>query len=235
MNQLGIIGGTAVKGEKIFENCEGKILQNEFGKAYALFSERFIFIPRHGIDPGAYILPHAINHRANLKALKDSGIKEVIGINSTGTLKLNLKPGTIVIPDDFIALYDTPTIFQNTATHITPRIDEDVRRKIIAAAHECDISVVANGTYWQSKGPRFETKAEIRMMSGFADIVGMTMASEAVIAGELELPYATICSVDNYGHGLTYKPLTMKEIIAGAHRNAHVVLKIINKYVERME
>ena len=95
----------------------------------------------------------------------------------------------------------------------------------MAAARDCGINVVNGGVYWQTKGPRFETKAEIRMMSQFADLVGMTMASEAVIAQELGLSYASLCSVDNYANGLGERELTVDEILQHARRNADCSVK----------
>ena len=108
---------------------------------------------------------------------------------------------------------------------------EGIRKRLILTSKKLGINVIENGVYWQAAGPRLETKAEIRMMSQFADIVGMTMASEATIAAELELPYAAICSVDNYGHGLVEKPLIPEEIRKGARRNARNMLEIVDRYV----
>jgi 5'-methylthioadenosine phosphorylase len=170
-----------------------------------------------------------------MKALQDLGVSEVISVNSTGSLKPHLKPGMLVVPDDFIKLSDGPTIFTNKIVHTTPSIDTIVRQKWITAADECGINVIDRGIYWQTTGPRFETRAEIAMMSQFSDIVGMTMASEAIIAREMDLPYASLCSIDNFGHGLVEKELTMKEIVRYARKNAGAILKIVSKYIERME
>jgi 5'-methylthioadenosine phosphorylase len=71
------------------------------------------------------------------------------------------------------------------------------------------------------------------MMSQFADLVGMTMASEAVVAQELGISYASLCSVDNYANGLGERELTVDEILQHARRNADVVLKIVTRYMER--
>jgi len=234
MEPLGIISGTIpLQGKEIFGNLKKRILDTEYGKARVFFSDTIAFIPRHGDDPGHYVLPHLINHQANMKALKDLGVREVIGVNSTGSLKKKLKPGMIVVPDDFITLPGTPTAIHGKAHHITPGFSDDMRRQWLEAARECKINVVAGGVYWQTAGPRFETRAEIRMMSRFADLVGMTMASEAVIAQELELSYAALCSVDNYGHGLVEKALTLEEIVQNARRNTEAIMKIISRYIER--
>ena len=125
----------------------------------------------------------------------------------------------------------TPTIHQNKAVHITPSLDEEVRQKLIRAARHGNIEAVAKGTYWQTPGPRLETKAEIKMMANFADVVGMTMASEAVIALELGMHYASACSIDNFGNGLIEKPLTMEEILIGTRKNADLMIRLIKSYL----
>ena len=233
MKLTGIISSTVLQDSESFKNMEKRTMENEFGKATVFISDTVAYIPRHGEDRQHHILPHLINHQANLKALKDIGVAEIISTNSTGSLKRHLKPGMFVVPDDFIVLSDGPTIFDTKPVHITPILNEEIRKKWIKAANGCGIDVINGGVYWQTAGPRLETTAEIKMMSTFADLVGMTMGSEAIIARELDLSYASICSVDNYGHGLLGKPLTNKEISEGARRNAEVMIKIVNKYLER--
>jgi 5'-methylthioadenosine phosphorylase len=233
MGLLGVISGTIImERSDLVKNSKFKLMKNEFGQTLVLLSDKIALILRHGNDLDSHILPHMINHAANLQALKDLGVTEVVGINSTGSLKKDLSPGTIVIPDDFITLTATPTIHENIAVHITPQLNEKVRQKLIKAAKNCKISAVEKGTYWQVPGPRLETKAEIKMMSNFADIVGMTMASEAVIALELEMPYASACSIDNFGNGLTSKPLSMEEINAGIRKNADIMISLLQSYLK---
>jgi 5'-methylthioadenosine phosphorylase len=233
MGLLGVISGTlTLQGKGFFNDLKERTLKNEYGEALVLLSRNMAFIPRHGRDPKHHILPHRINHPANLKALKDLGVDEVIGINSTGSLKKKLNPGAIVVPDDFIMLFGGPTVFERKPVHITPMLHEGLRRRCIEAAAMGGIGVVDGGIYWQTQGPRLETRAEIAFMSQMADVVGMTMASEAVIAQELDLPYASICSVDNYAHGIGGEKLTMETILAHARRNADAIISIILKYLE---
>ena len=233
MGMLGVLSGTIiVEKSELFKNCRTKKLNTEFGQAVAFIADNIVLIPRHGNDPKKHILPHSINHRANMLALKELGATEVVGINSTGSLKKRLCPGMIVIPDDFLTLTPTPSIHENSANHITPSLNDNVRQKLIKSARICEIPVVEKGTYWQTPGPRLETKAEIRMMANYADIVGMTMANEAVIAQEMDLRYASACSIDNFGNGLLEKPLSMEEIIAGARKNAELMIKLLESYIE---
>ncbi len=232
MQSLGIISGTIFFDDRHLKMSKEEIVETEFGKALVIITENFVYIPRHGNSRNSHVLPHVINNQANLMALKDCGVTEVIGINSTGSLHKTLKPGTLIVPDDFIALSGTPTTVTDKAFHIIPRLNDGIRKKLITAAGSCGIEVVNDGIYWQTRGPRLETKAEIRMMAHYADIVGMTMASEAAVACELDLPYATICSIDNYGHGIVEKPLTIEEITEGARKNTDTILKIIKRYIE---
>ncbi len=235
MARVGVLSGTIMmERSHLIRKGKKERIRTHYGDALAVIADPMIFILRHGDDPAEYILPHRINHHANLQALKDLGVTEVVGINSTGSLRKNLHPGMIVIPDDFITLTATPTIHQNKAVHITPSIHESVRQKLIAAGRSCNLEIVEQGTYWQVTGPRLETRAEIRMMSGFADVVGMTMANEAVIALEMDMPYASACSIDNYGNGLMDTPLSMEEIIAGTRRNADMMTQLLERYVESL-
>jgi len=232
MPSVGIISGTIpLHEEEIFRYMKKTVVKTEFGNALIFVSEMAAFIPRHGVDADRSIPPHMINHPANLKALQDMGVKEVIGINSTGSLKRELKPGTIIIPDDYISTSVTPTIFHDNAIHTIPIIDEGIRKRLIQTSENLGINALKNGVYWQTAGPRLETKAEIRMISQFADIIGMTMASEAIIAAELELSYSGICSVDNYANGIVEKPLVPDEIRKGARKNARNMMEIVKKYV----
>ena len=233
MERVGILSGALMmERSHLIQKCKRQPVKNQYGEALAMVNENVVFILRHGHDAAEYVLPHMINHRANLQAMKDLGATEIIGINSTGSLKKYLYPGLVVIPDDFITLTPTPTIHQNKAVHITPALNDTVRQKLIAAAKRCDIPVVENGVYWQVTGPRLETRAEIRMMANFADLVGMTMANEAVLALEMGLPYASACYIDNFGNGLMEKPLSMEEIMAGTRINADLMIRLLEGYIE---
>ncbi len=233
MGLLGVISTKLVmERSDLLKKGKVKPMKNEFGRTEVFLTDRIALILRHGNDPNNHILPHLINHRANLQALKDIGVIEIVGINSTGSLKKNLCPGMIVVPDDFITLTATPTIYQNSTVHITPSLNEKVRQKIIQAARSCGIDFADKGTYWQTQGPRLETKAEIKMMANFADIVGMTMANEAVIALEMDMPYASACSIDNFGNGLLTEPLSMEEILAGISKNADLMIRLLESYLK---
>jgi 5'-methylthioadenosine phosphorylase len=233
MKALGIISGTVLlQGKGIFADLSEETVETDFGNAVVFRSAAVVFVARHGTDPRRHILPHRINHEANLAAMKQLGVRELLGVYSTGALKRRLKPGMLVVPDDYILPAGGPTIVREKAVHIVPVLNPAIRRKWLDAARDCDIDCVDGGIYWQTAGPRFETRAEVAMISQFADLVGMTMASEAVIAQELDLPFAPLCSVDNYAHGLEEKGLTLEKILWHARHNAEAILRILTQYIE---
>jgi purine nucleoside phosphorylase len=152
---------------------------------------------------GAFVLPHAIDHEANLRPLVEQGCDRVLGIGSVGSLRPEeLGVGSLVCPDDFIALNLGDSIFGDARAHSAPGFDRRWRAEVITAWSEGGQAPRDGGVYWQARGPRFETAAEIRLMAAHAHVVGMTIASECVVAGELGLDYAALCVVDNLANGL---------------------------------
>ena len=233
MDSLGIISGTMpLLDLGIFDHLKRETFHGEAGQIEVLTGKDLVFISRHGHETVKFTPPHLVPHLLHFKALAEIGVREVIGIYSTGSLKVHLKPGMLVAPDDFICLYPTATSVTNAPHHITPVIDDRTRKNIIAAAEELNLDLVAGGIYWQTAGPRLETRAEIRMMAGAADLVGMTLASEAVLAGELGISFGAICSVDNYAHGIGNAELKEADIRIQARRNAENIGRIISRYIE---
>ena len=113
-----------------------------------------------------------------------------------------LPVGSLLCPDDFIALHLGLSAFGDERAHRAPRFDPVWREEVLAAWHASPAELRDGGVYWQAIGPRFETPAEIRLMAAHADVVGMTIASECVVAAELGLAYAAICVVDNLANGI---------------------------------
>lgn len=175
-------------------------------------TDEIVTVDRHG-DP--YTLPHLIDHASNLQKLRDAGCDRVLGISSVGGLKPDLGPGTYVVPDDFIALDLGPVTSLGTfEAHRVARFDEPWRREVVDAFRAA-ADVEDGGVYWQVTGPRLETAAEIKLIAQHAHVVGMTVASECIIAGEMGLPYAAFCVVDNLANGITTQALTVEDVRKG--------------------
>jgi 5'-methylthioadenosine phosphorylase len=177
----------------------------------------FVFLPRHGMEH--YIPPHEIDHVANMRALDELGCDRILAIGSVGSTDPELRVGSFVCPDDFIALSVGISAFDDERGHGVPGFHYGWRRHIVARWREwASPELRTGGVYWQTVGPRLETPAEIRLIADHADLVGMTIASECVVAGELHIRYAAVCVVDNLANGLD-KHLTMERLDAGRAAN----------------
>ena len=106
------------------------------------------------------------------------------------------------------------------------------RRLVLAWREATDVPLVDGGVYWQTRGPRLETAAEIRLIAGHAHVVGMTIASECVAAGELGLAYAAICVVDNLANRVGDTTLTMEELLAGRAANRAAIAGSLARLVK---
>jgi 5'-methylthioinosine phosphorylase len=179
-----------------------------------------VALQRHGAE--RYTLPHAIDHGANLRSLLREGCDRVLAVGSVGSLDPGLEVGSFVCPDDFIALQVTLTTFADPRAHAMPGFDAAWRQQLIGAWRSSGAGRLRDGgVYWQTNGPRFETPAEIGLIAPHADLVGMTLASECIVAGELGLRYAAICVVDNLANGIGREPLSVEELEAARELNAH--------------
>ena len=229
---VGIIGGSALGDAFELEDEQAKFLVTphgapsdppRMGKRGAV---TVIFLPRHGKDHR--IPPHKLNHRANLWAMKEIGATHILATSSTGSLKKTIHPGTFVVPDDFIGYWDIPTYYDDRVVHATPSLDGAVRAALVTAAKEAQATVHDGGTYVQTTGPRLETRAEVAHFKKIGDVVGMTMASEATLASELGIPYASLCTVDNFCNGIVDEPLTFEKIRETQRQNANLTRTVIS-------
>jgi 5'-methylthioadenosine phosphorylase len=225
-----LIGGTSLTYSGIFSSWKTGQIKTAHGVVQVKTEGNSIFLQRHGKAP---VPPHMINHKANIQALKDLGIKKIIAINSVGSLKTTLKPGTFIIPDDFISLWQIPTFFDSDMKFIVPEMDNKLGTLLHDSCKEHIIHLHFGGTYIQTMGPRLETKAEIRMLKGHGHVIGMTMASEATLCMEYGIPYASLCSIDNYCNGIVRVPLTMQQITDNVAKNIKIIEGIIEMLVTR--
>jgi 5'-methylthioadenosine phosphorylase len=231
---LGIIGGTGFT-DLGFVEREKKEVKTPYGEpssAITIYEHKgksIGVLQRHGMD--RTIPPHMINHRANIHALDSLGLKKVVGINSVGALSKDTHIPSIVLPDDYIDLQPV-TYYDDKIKHIVPGLSEDLRNGMIESANDLGVGLITKGVYIQSKGPRLETKAEIKMMARWGDIVGMCAGSEATLTKELGIAFCFICSVDNYANGITDEPPNFKEIIETSRQNTKKINEIILNFVE---
>jgi 5'-methylthioadenosine phosphorylase len=218
VGRLAVAGGHGLLGTQFASGATRVDVDTPYGLVALLDTGSHVVLQRHGLD--RFTSAPYINHRAHMRALADLGCDRVLGLASTGSLRRDLPVGAFVAPDDFIALHLGLSFSDGDEGHQSPGFDRRWRATVIKRWSEhSDVPLRDGGVYWQAIGPRFETQAEIRIIATHADLVGMTIASECVLAGELRIPYAAVCVIDNLANGVGETPLTMAEFRAGAASN----------------
>jgi 5'-methylthioadenosine phosphorylase len=221
MARLAVVGGHNILGTEFAVAARRTDVAVDGAIVGVLDGGSFVVMQRHGL--GDYVQPHHIDYIANMRALRELGCDRVLAIASVGSLRLEHPVGTFIAPSDFIALTSRPvTVSAGEGGHLVPAFDSGWRARVLTtwnAVRDND-PVIDGGVYWETTGPRFETPAEIRLMAAHADVVGMTIASECVVAAELGLAYAAICVVDNLANGIGPRPLQILELEAARAANA---------------
>lgn len=210
---IGIIGGSGLAKLVGLKNVRREITRTAWGQPSSALSfgdlngVPVVFMARHGY--GHTIAPQDINYRANIASLKQAGADAVISVATVGGIRGDLGPGVLAVPDQLIdytsgranTYYTGP---DQPVVHIdfTHPYDRKLRERLLAAARALDIPAIDGGCYACTGGPRLETAAEIRRLErDGCDMVGMTGMPEAVLARELELPYAALAVVANPAAG----------------------------------
>lgn len=219
---LGIIGGTSLLDYKGSEFTKFE-QHTPYGTSELFKGDGFFLLLRHQNR----CAPHIIPYRSHIAALKLAGADRIIALGSTGSLKENIPPGSRVIPDDFICLTPVPTIMNHSIDHVNPVFDGDLRTLLMKLSPDA----IPKGTYIQTRGPRLESKAEISWMKSNADVVGMTIGSELTVAAELGLPFAAICTVDNYANGVCDAQITYDSIISMVRENQDKALDLLGRII----
>jgi 5'-methylthioadenosine phosphorylase len=185
----------------------------------AIDAGEIVGLPRHGFDRS--VPAHLVDHRNNLRALCELGCDRVLALGSVGSLRPDLAVGSFLCPDDFYAPETAPSFYDDPRGHSIPGFDDDWRRLLLSAWREhAGTELIDGGVYAHTIGPRFETPAEVRALARVADVVGMTLAAETVLAKEAGLAYAAVCSVDNLANGISERALTVDEYRRGRDRTA---------------
>ena len=240
MALIGVIGGTGIYSPEIFEEKEEVRVRTPFGapsdsiRIAKIGRAELAFLPRHGSKHS--IPPHKVNYRANIWALKELGAQRIIGVNAVGSLKEDLPPGTTVVCDQFIdmtknrenSFYDGgQAVHVSVAEPFCP----DMRSICIQKLREMGLASKGKGTYVCIEGPRFSTKAESRFWRQIGgDIIGMTSATEAVLARELELCYLCIATITDYDVWKD-RPVSASEVVAVMKQNNQNVLGLLKELV----
>jgi 5'-methylthioadenosine phosphorylase len=242
---IGIIGGSGLYSMAgLLDTREIKV-RTPFGEPSddimlgTLEGKRVAFLARHG--SGHRILPGEINYRANIYAMKLLGVERIISVSAVGSLLEDLRPGEFLVPDQFVdrTRHRVSTFFgEGLVAHVSfahPTCD-DVSAVLADASVHCGVKVHRRGTYICMEGPQFSTLAEANMHRQLRfDVVGMTNATEAKLAREAEICYATIAMITDYDcwHP-EHESVTASQIIATLNQNAVNAQRVLREAVRAM-
>jgi 5'-methylthioadenosine phosphorylase len=196
-----------------------------------------VLVQRHHSPDGDEVPAHRIDHIANMRFVRETGCDRVLAISSVGGLRAELGIGTFLAPDDFASLQTSISIYDDFRGHSVPGLSPEWRAQVVATWSRVARHIAPmrdGGVYWQTIGPRFETPAEIRFIARYADVVGMTMASECEVARESGLAYACVCVVDNLANGVARRTLTRDEYEAGKRANQAAVIAALGAVVPEL-
>jgi 5'-methylthioadenosine phosphorylase len=240
--RIGVIGGSGVYEMEGLTGVEEVRVKTPFGDPSdaivvgTLEGVRVAFLPRHG--RGHYISPSELPARANIYALKSLGVQRIIAISACGSMKEEIAPLHIVIPDQiFDRTKGRPSTFfgEGIVAHIgfAEPFCADMRAKLLTAAAEAGATVHDGGTMVVMEGPQFSTKAESRIYRSWGvDVIGMTALPEAKLAREAEICYGTLALVTDYDvwHE-SEETVTVEMVIQNLLKNAEMAKKIIRMAV----
>ena len=229
--EIAIIGGTGIYNTEIISNNQTLDLETPYGKTsdsltIGEFSgKKIAFLPRHGKKHS--VPPHKINFRANIWALNEIGVKRIIAPCAVGSLRENMEPGHIAIPDQFIdRTKDRESTFydQGTVAHISTAdpFCPELRDLAISTGKKLDYDIQEKATQVCIEGPRFSTRAESNMFRNWgADTINMTIFPECVLARESQICYVAIATITDY------------DVWAETAVSHHEVLKTLENNVEK--
>ena len=242
---IGVIGGSGLYEIEGLTAIEEVKLDTPFGApsdayiAGTLGDARLVFLPRHG--RGHRILPHEINFRANIWGMKKLGVEHILSVSAVGSMKEEIHPGDIVIPDQFIDRTKArPSSFfgDGIVGHVTfaDPICSDTAAHVYAAAKDAGARTHQGGTYLVIDGPAFSTRAESRVYRSWgASVIGMTNLPEAKLAREAEICYATIALSTDYDcwHE-SEEDVSVEAVMAIVKKNVALAKQIVKGAVERI-
>lgn len=235
---LGVIAGTGFYALDALQDSREVTVETAYGPARAITGSMHgratCFVSRHGVDHS--VPPHMVNYRAIIQALVDLGVTEILAVNVVGGI--GHEAGELVVVDDFIDFTKQRpvTFFDGTSAEGVVHVDMGepydprLRSTWLRAAEELGVAVTPTGIYGAFEGPRFETKAEIRMArAAGATVVGMTGVPEVVLAAERAIPYASLCLVANPAAGLSTEPITIDDVMAVVSQGAQTVTRVLDR------
>jgi len=243
---IGIIGGSGLYQMEELRDATERKIDTPFGlPSDALIGGKIsgrqvYFLPRHG--RGHRILPHELNHRANIYALRSLNVRWIIAVTAVGSLQEKYAPRDILLPSQFYdrtSLRAVHTFFgDGIAAHISfaDPISANLRNLLAESADRCDVTVHNGGTYVNMDGPAFSTRAESELNRRNAfDVIGMTNLPEAKLAREAEIALATMAMITDYDcWKVEEEPVSAQTVFGHLTANAQAAKKVLIDVIPRV-
>lgn len=236
---IGLIGGSGLLKSDLpmLRSCKEEVIATAHGRVFLRCGTLpvtgggtvgLVFVQRHDATPArVYTQPADVNYAGIALALQAKGVTHAFGVYSVGSLKPSLRIGALLVCDDFYCPADLRRVYSDARAHLMPGFDDSLRDLLLSSLRGAGLHPSGHGTYVNTRGPRFETKSEIRQMAALGDVVGMTAAHECVACNEVGIPFAGLCMVDNYANGVGAEALTLDAFHAAQAANLRTVEKCV--------
>ena len=247
MVKIGIIGGSGLDDPKILKEAKEKEVDTNYGRPSSVLTTGkidgvdVVILARHG--KGHTITPTKVNYRANILALKQEGCTHILATTACGSLREEIGRGDLVVLDQFIDFTRHRDItfhdnFNDGPKH-TPMAEpfnKNLREILFRTGKELGFKIHGKGTVITIEGPRFSTKAESKMFRSWgADLINMSIAPEAILANEAEIPYAVVAMSTDYDCLFDHiEPVTWEQILQVFHSNADKVKELLIKVIPQI-
>jgi len=245
MIKVGIIGGSGLDDPEILAEANEQTVTTPYGQPSSsltcgtIAKVPVVILARHGKDHSIY--PSGVNFRANIWALKEQGCTHILAATAVGSLRRDIEPGHLVIPDQFIdwtrqrkgTFFDQgPVVHTPMAEPFCPRL----RGLLADNAAQLGLVAHADKTVITVEGPRFSSKAESRMFQGLgADVINMSTVPEVNLARELKIHYAAVAMSTDYDCWHEEEaPVTWEMILATMQKNAHNVIRLFVRTIPQI-
>ena len=245
--RIGVIGGSGLYHLEGLEDLEWRRIDAPFGApSDELLLGRYggrdvVFLPRHG--RGHTLLPSELNHRANIMAMKQVGVRWILSVSAVGSLQPDYEPCDVVVVDQFLdktkRSADQTLFGKGIVAHIAfaePTCAE-LRQLLVRAGREAGLTMHDGGTYVNMEGPAFSTRAEsLRNHHDGHAVIGMTNLGEAKCAREAEIAYATMAMVTDFDAWKPHDPhVTVDAVVEYLHRNSAAAKKVIGQVIRAID
>jgi 5'-methylthioadenosine phosphorylase len=248
MLKIGIIGGSGLDDPDILQDARRVEVETKYGKPSSslmtgtIGGVETVILARHGRKH--QYSPSQVNNRANIMALKQAGVSHIIATTACGSLRTEIDRGHLIILDQFIDFtrFRKNTFFDSfdSGIHHTAMaqpFDEVLRRLLFETGQELGLTMHPHGCVVTIEGPRFSTVAESKMFRLWgADVINMSTAPEAMLAGEVALSYAAVAMSTDYDcWKVDEAPVTWSEILAVFQQNADNVKQLLVKVIKKID